>query len=219
MRRLLMTGSGSSLGQGIASTFLAAGWQVLALGKDSPAEISHHPQFRFSPLDFQQRPQYRQALTHLLQEGQPDLVLLNAGVLLPEQEFHHVSLEELDHAFQTNLWAHRLILDLLLQLTPGIPQVIALNSRSLTNGHHGWGAYALSKSGLNMLMRLYAAEHPQVHFCALAPGNKNHAVQADALSPHAIAQEVLRLLPELPKAPSGCFVEINPAPRNEPATP
>ena len=38
------------------------------------------------------------------------------------------------------------------------------------NGSKGWGAYSLSKAGLNMLLKVYAKEMPETHFTALAPG-------------------------------------------------
>jgi len=214
MKHLLMTGSENCLGEGIATTFLEEGWQVLALGNQPSPPLRAHRQFHFSPLDFSLRPQYPEALSRLLHLGQPDLVLLNAGVLLPQQAIASLSLDDLDRSFQTNLWAHRLILDILLQQTPGIAQVIALNSRSLSNGHHGWGSYALSKSGLNMLMRLYAVEHPEVHFCALAPGQLNQANPAalagdPALEPATLGRRILQLLPFLQTTPSGSFLELD----------
>lgn len=212
MKRMLLTGSEGCLGQGVATAFLEAGWQVLALGNLPSATLLEHPQFHFSPLDFSLRPQYPEALNRLLQWGQPNLILLNSEVLQPQQEIQSLSLDDLDQAFQTNLWAHRLILDLLLPQALGIVQVIALNSRSLAIGHHGWGSYALSKSGVNMLMRLYAVAQPEVHFCALAPGHLNQASPVDDVAPNAdfrsLGQQILRLMPRLQAAPSGSFLEL-----------
>ena len=44
------------------------------------------------------------------------------------------------------------------------------------------GAYALSKSTLNMLIKLYARENLNIHFCAFSPGLIDTAMQDNRCS-------------------------------------
>ncbi len=61
-------------------------------------------------------------------------------------------------------------MDWLLEWGRPVRQVIMVSSGATVLGNKGWGAYALSKAGLNMLARLYDHEFPDTHISALAPG-------------------------------------------------
>ena len=213
MKRILITGCDKGLGYSLASACLDQGWHVLALGGDPAPQLAEHPHCKVSSLNLQQRDTYRDAIATLLQAGQPDLVVLNAGILSANQELHQITLDELDHVFQTNLWEQKFILDILLQQCPSVPRVIAINSRAMVLGHHGWSSSALSKAGLNMLMRLYAVAHPEMHFCAVNPGwlqatapTSQH--QPPQPSPMELAHLLLQQLPQLRQVESGSFVDL-----------
>ncbi|MBT5707324.1 MAG: SDR family NAD(P)-dependent oxidoreductase, partial [Verrucomicrobia bacterium] len=72
-----------------------------------------------------------------------------------------------------------------------IAQVVAVSSGASVNGNRGWGGYSISKAALNMLVKLYASERQDIHFCALAPG----LVDTDM-------QEHIRTLPDDTPFPS-----------------
>ena len=68
------------------------------------------------------------------------------------------------------MWANKHLLDELLSGQRVVKQVVAISSGASVNGNRGWGAYAMSKAALNMLILLFAREHEDVHFTSLAPG-------------------------------------------------
>ncbi len=85
-------------------------------------------------------------------------------------DMRETSIAELRHAMDVNLWSNKVILDTVFGLGVPVLQVIGMSSGASVNGHRGWGGYSLSKAALNMLIKLYAAELPDTHFCAFAPG-------------------------------------------------
>jgi benzil reductase ((S)-benzoin forming) len=76
-----------------------------------------------------------------------------------------------------NLWANKAVLDGIFRIGIHLRRVVTISSGAAIHGGRGWNAYSISKAALNMLTALYAAEHPQVHFCALAPGIIDTAMQ------------------------------------------
>jgi len=72
--------------------------------------------------------------------------------------------------FRLNVWANKEILDWLTKSQIDIQQVIGISSGAAKNGSAGNGPYSISKAGLNSLLQVYAAEVPETHFAAVAPG-------------------------------------------------
>ena len=70
---------------------------------------------------------------------------------------------------EVNVWANKELIDT-LHAHAHVKQIVGISSGAAVNGSKGWGAYSLSKSGLNMLIKVYAQELPDIHFTALAPG-------------------------------------------------
>lgn len=99
-----------------------------------------------------------------------DLIVLNAGILGEIKDMVDTSLEDIQKVMNINLWANKAILDYLLNNHYEITQVIAISSGASVSGNRGWNAYGISKAALNMMIKLYAAENPGIHFTSLAPG-------------------------------------------------
>jgi benzil reductase ((S)-benzoin forming) len=81
-----------------------------------------------------------------------------------------VPLDDLQAVLEINVWVNKTVLDSLFSQGRRIDQVVAISSGASVNGNRGWAGYSISKAALNMLIKLYAKERPQTHFCALAPG-------------------------------------------------
>jgi len=161
-----------------------------------------------------------------------DLAVLNAGVLGPLKDLKDTSLDELRGVMDLNVWANKFVIDALLGLGLRVAQIVAVSSGAALNGSGGWGAYSISKSALNLLVRVYAHEHPDTHFTALAPGivqtnmidcvvaqpeNPRHPAggrlrqalaEARVLSPAAAAALIQERIPDLLQRPSGAYVDI-----------
>jgi NAD(P)-dependent dehydrogenase (short-subunit alcohol dehydrogenase family) len=81
--------------------------------------------------------------------------------------------------------------------------VVFISSDAATNAWPGWGAYGVSKAGVDHLARSFAVEAPEVRFWSLDPGEMDTAMHAAALPeadpaslrrPAAVARGILALL-------------------------
>ncbi len=188
----LITGVSRGLGYGLALACLERGDTVLGLGRSSATDLVEHPRFRFSKADVTDADACDAALGNLLGDSdQLDCVILNAGILGKIADMPDQSLEMMKGVMEVNVWANKVLLDLLLGRDLRIAQVVAISSGASVNGSRGWGGYSLSKAALNMLVKLYAKEHEEIHFSALAPGLIDTGMQ-----------DQIRAMPESPLFPS-----------------
>ena len=233
VKNLFITGVHTGLGHALAKQFLDDGAQVFAISRTAPQDLADHPAFKFASLDLRRFGDIQPVLDPLLAEiEQLHVAILNAGVLGEIKDLKETSLDELQSVIDVNVWANKIIIDSLMALSIPVLQVVAISSGAAFNGSGGWGAYSISKSALNLLVRVFANEQPDTHFTALAPGvietNMIHSVlshpSADGyaanvrikqaleelriLSPQTAAANVIQRLAELLDHPSGAFVDI-----------
>jgi NAD(P)-dependent dehydrogenase (short-subunit alcohol dehydrogenase family) len=182
--------------------------------------------------DFQTLPQALSNLTAGI--DQFDLVILNAGMLGGIRDLCDTPLDEIQRVMTLNTWANKILLDSLFAQGLGITQVIGMSSGAAISGSRGWSAYALSKATFKMLLQLYAAERPQTHFCSIAPGLVDTAMQdylcelpasacqtypslgriqaargTDTMpTPNELAPTLLQHFEKVRSEPSGCFIDI-----------
>lgn len=230
---VFITGISSGLGLALAESYLEQGWNVYGLSRrGSPID---HPALRQVTCDIGDAGQLSAALPQLLRGvSSLDLTLLNAGVLGGILDLTETSMTAIQQVMEINVWANKRIVDWLVAQPVKLDQVVAISSGAAVNGNRGWGAYALSKATLNMLVQLYARELPDTHFCALAPGLVDTAMQAylcdaervdevhypsvkkmrsargtDAMpSPQAAARHIAEVIPTLRQVPSGSFQDV-----------
>ena len=177
-RTILVTGVSSGIGWGLAHAWLNEGATVLGCSRRRPDDLLDQPGFHFETLDLRDESAVAPTLERLLAgRSHLHLALLNAGVLGPIQDLAVTPLSTLRELSDVNLWANKLVLDVLFERLETLDQVVTVSSGAAVNGNRGWGGYAISKAALNMLTRLYAAERPRTHFCAFAPGLVDTAMQ------------------------------------------
>ncbi len=169
MKKILITGVGSGLGQALAETYIEEGDTVYAIGRHAPKKLENHPNFFFFPYDLKQTFTLQAEVGVFLRQHQFDLVILNAGMLGEIKPLILSELNELKEVMEVNLWANKELIDILANLAT-VRQIVAISTGASVNGSKGWGAYAISKAALNMMIDLYAKELPHIHFTALAPG-------------------------------------------------
>jgi len=176
MKSIFISGISSGIGKGLTKYYLGTGHQVFGISRRG-LDFSH-PNLYQLKLDLADHQKIPVALSMLFEKVEtPDLVILNAGVLGALTSIRQASLSALKQVMEINLWSQKVLLDFLLDQFPNLPQVIAISSGASIRGGKGWSGYSLSKAALNMLIQLYANEYTKTHFCALAPGLVNTAMQ------------------------------------------
>lgn len=231
---VLITGVSSGLGEAMATHYLQAGARVFGVSRRPPTSLIDHAEFRFISADLRDFSAIPAVFERLLDgEGPVDLAILNAGILGHLGDMQETSVDHLRATMTVNVWSNKVILDDLLGGNRVSRQVVTISSGAAVNGSRGFGGYSISKAALNMLTKLYSRECPAIHFCALAPGVIETAMQesiseeaADPrfvsfhrlrdmkasgtmLKPHEAASSICRVIELLPeRVDSGDFADI-----------
>ncbi len=208
MNQTFITGVSSGIGYALAQEFLSRGWRVYGISRRTPAGLGEEDYFTHAAVDLHDHRQTAAALAELLQGiDHLDVAVLNAGVLGQFDDLARVDLEDLKQVMEVNLWANKTVIDALLAGGRTIRQAVAISSGASINGNRGWAGYSLSKAALNVLMKLYAREHGQTHFCAFSPGvietpllDKLCGLPSDDRFPSVDAVRGKRNTPEVPTA-------------------
>lgn len=168
---ILITGISSGLGFGLAEYYLKRGNNVFGISRSKNKELVMNESFHYLRQDVSDFAFLRQNVAVFLKDVQHlDLVILNAGILNEIKDLKETSLDEIEKVMNVNVWANKMLIDILTDEVKNIQQIVAISSGASVSGSRGWNAYSLSKATLNMLVSLYAKEFPEIHFCALAPG-------------------------------------------------
>jgi NAD(P)-dependent dehydrogenase (short-subunit alcohol dehydrogenase family) len=227
LKNILITGIGSGLGKALAELYHARGDRVYAIGRILPPSLAEEEHFFFQHCDLSDPHTIKAHVRPFLRGGSFDLVILNAGMLGEIKLLSETSLDEIHKVMDLNVWANKELIDLLGE-EASVTQVVAMSSGAAVNGSKGWGAYALSKASLNMLLKVYAKEFPRIHFCALAPGVINtpmvrHIVEevdeerfpsvkrlkdGPILTPRQGALRLIETFEKLKQYESGSFIDI-----------
>ncbi|BCG63703.1 MAG: benzil reductase ((S)-benzoin forming) [Methyloprofundus sp.] len=229
-KNALITGNSNGLGKGLTQALLNANYHVYGCSRQGCSLTGKLNDIRCDLSDFDSittaLQQLLAGITHL------DLVILNAGILGELKNMSATSLDELQTVMNINVWANKFIFDYLLESGIAIKQILLMSSGAAVLGNKGWGAYALSKSALNMLGRLYAHEFPDTHIMSIAPGlvdsqmmdylcNEADSTEFPALqriqqakkddkilSIDQAAVRILSALPHLKDYESGSFIDL-----------
>ncbi len=168
---ILITGTSSGLGYGLAKLYLDEEHTVYGISRRQNPKLNEYSNFNYLSQDISRFTELKPKMAAFL-EGQTkmDLVILNAGIINEINDLYFTSLDEIKKVMDVNVWANKVLIDLLFRRLDSIDQIVAISSGASVSGSRGWNAYSLSKATLNMLINLYSKEFTQTHFCALAPG-------------------------------------------------
>lgn len=176
---ILITGTSSGIGLGLAEEYLKRGHEVWGISRREAgdplrgAKGYHHLQLDLT--DYERV--HAEIPGFLGRTKRLDTVVLNAGILGTIGWMNEVPLEEMKRVMEINVWANKVLLDLLLERVEEIGLVAGMSSKASLRSTQGWGPYSMSKAGLNMLMNIYAKEYPETHFVAFAPGLVDSEIQ------------------------------------------
>jgi len=227
MTNILITGVSSGLGFALAKAYLDNDDAVYAIGKTMPKQLENNPHFFFFPYDLSDTFMIKSTLAEFLDNRSFSLVILNAGVLGDINTLDKIETSHIKEVMDINVWANKELIDLLASKST-VQQIVGVSSGASVNGSKGWGAYSLSKSSLNMLLKVYAKELPEIHFTSLAPGiiktpMVEHIInevddtvftsaktlkEAPIKSASGAAKNLLQTFPKLLNYESGSFLDV-----------
>ena len=227
MKNILITGVSSGLGFALAKAYLDNGDAVYAIGRTMPKQLENNPHFFFFPYDLRDPFMIKSTLAKFLDKRSFSLVILNAGVLGDINTLDKVETSHIKEVMDINVWANKELIDLLASKST-VQQIVGVSSGASVNGSKGWGAYSISKASLNMLLKVYAKELPEIHFTSLAPGiiqtpMVEHIInkvddtvftsaktlkEAPIQTPQEAAHTLLSIFPKLLAYESGSFLDV-----------
>jgi len=168
---ILVTGAGSGLGQAAAKAYAKHGATVLLLGRNEQKleqtyddiEAAGGPQPALFVLDLETagETQYHELANLIANEfGRLDGVLHNAGVFSPQLPLEYHSMEIWDRLLRVNLTAGFGLTKSCLPLLRAAPHasLVFTSSRAGKELKAYWGAYAISKHGVENLATLFFQE-------------------------------------------------------------
>ncbi len=145
--------------------------------------------------------------------GRLDLLVNNASTLgaSPQPRLEALDEDVLRGVLETNLVApHQLTRLLLAHLVSSRGTVLDISSDAAAEHYEGWGAYGASKAALDHLTLTWAAEHPEIAWYAVDPGDMRTSMHqaafpgediGDRPEPESVVPALLALLDRRP--PSG----------------
>lgn len=240
MKKAIITGVSSGIGYELAKILLDKKYIVYGISRRTPKELFQYDNFHYLCIDISNFEVLTDKISQLIftnnRLSKIDYIFLNAG------EFNKriaplcdTPISEFDYLMRVNVWSCKIILDVLLRSKILIDTVIFSSSISSVRARKGMGAYAVTKSALNMLAKLYAIEYPEIFFSVMGLCNVNTFLSENVLnlplfgkfqeiealrirskkpgylvSPYQRAQQILKLVESdlKEKSSSGEFVEI-----------
>jgi benzil reductase ((S)-benzoin forming) len=165
LSNIFITGTTSGLGKALAKTYSKTGYEIYGLSRTKSNEYNH------VTCDLERVYDISYKLSTLLKDVKEiDVVYLNAGVLGTIEYLNKIKLHDLETSFTINTWANKVIIDYMIMNNIEVKQVVAISSGASQKTYTGWGEYSISKAALNMMIQVYAEEHPDIHFLSVSPG-------------------------------------------------
>ena len=189
---ILVTGASRGIGHAVALQAASCGAELIITGRttgaleeldDKISELGSKATIvELDQTDVEAMPRLAQAIAS--RWGKLDGFVANAGQLGQMAPLSHTETDIFERTLQVNLtsiWHQIRAFDGLLRAAPA-GRVVFVTSGVAQGGPAYWGAYAISKAGLESMARIYAAETEQTNLKVniLDPGVSATAMRASA---------------------------------------
>lgn len=225
-----VTGASHGIGRATAEAFAAAGSEVILTARTEVLLQALAHDFRdrgwktaVLPGDIS-KPDVVERIADQIgkQFGRLDILINNAGIITPHRPIHEITSEEWSENMTINLrgpfLCERAALRLMLTDQKGV--IVNVSSGAGKHAFAGWGAYCISKAGVEMLTKVSAEDykHTGIRFYAFNPGATRTRMRAQAVpeedpkklkSPEKVAQFLLKLVRGELKCANGATVEYS----------
>jgi NAD(P)-dependent dehydrogenase (short-subunit alcohol dehydrogenase family) len=190
-RVCLITGSSRGIGLGIARVFAANGAVVTLHGRDeatlnqSLASLRESPKHKYIVADLNTREGLEMLVERIFGRHEKlDVLVHSAGILGPKTPLARYPEKDWREVIRVNLTAPFLVTQALLPLLRkgDRPSVIFISSGVGRVGRAEWGAYAVSKFGVEGLTQVWARElqEENIRVNAVNPGGTHTQMRAAA---------------------------------------
>jgi len=170
----LITGASRGIGAAVAKVYASAGAHVILLARNVSGLEKVDDEIKSSggkatlmPVDLLKLDALENLGPMLYERfGKLDIFVGNAGILFTLGPLAHADPKEFEKVIDINLMAnYRLIrtLDPLLRASDNGRAIFVSTGAGVTQGRGYWGAYAVSKAGLETMARVYADETAQTN--------------------------------------------------------
>jgi NAD(P)-dependent dehydrogenase (short-subunit alcohol dehydrogenase family) len=207
----LITGASRGFGRALAVALAGRGWSLIVDGRDaaSLAQLSI-PDTQVVPGDVAD-PRHRAELAAAVERaGRLDLLVNNASTLGPSPlpPLARLAVDDLAEVLRVNTIAPLALVQLALPaLVAAGGTVVNVSSDAAVEAYPGWGGYGASKSALDHLTAVLAAENEAVRWYAFDPGDMRTDMHqaafpgediSDRPEPETVVPALLRLLADRP---------------------
>ncbi len=198
----LITGASRGLGLALAQALAEKGWHLIINGRHkTPLQAAHQKlsaltQVTAVPGDVSDAA-HRQALAVAAQAaGGLDAVINNASILgpSPQPELLDYPLDVLAEVYKVNVIAPLAVLQQLRSHLKSGVRIINVSSDAAVEAYPGWGGYGSSKTALEQISAVLAAENPEWHIYWVDPGDMRTQMHQEAFPGEDISD---RPLPEV----------------------
>jgi len=190
----LITGASSGLGSAVAKRYIDEGAHLIIIGRNLKRleAIDDYAQEQGSSvtiiqLDLMDYPKIAELGQKIAERfGYLDIVVGNAAILGDLTPLDHLHFKVWDKVIATNLtanWHLIRITNPLLQKSPKGGRAIFVTCDVTTKPQAYWGAYSISKAGLENMVQTYAAENlkTKLKVCLVNPGIMATKIRRDAM--------------------------------------
>ena len=179
---ILITGGSRGLGNSLVRKFSSEGWEVSTVSRemeDSYTMENGRIQLRTRG-DIRIEADVARTLKRTQEFlGIPQLLILNAGTVIPVKPLKTASQVDLRRVLESNLFANFSFLLAFLEINPG-GTVVHITSDASPNAYEGWGIYGASKLAMDRLVETLYRENGNRGFYSIDPGDMDTAMHATA---------------------------------------